>query len=104
MRSEVEIKKELLWWKKNITTGKVMPQNLDWAKGRIEQLEWVLEGSPRYSVQELEKIKKWMYDNEDNLPDNFSSGDLYEDAIHIFFALLKDQKKVEAILKKSECP
>lgn len=58
-------------------------------KGCYKICKWVIEGEPRYSVAELEKIIKWIQNNAKVFPIRFDE----------FIYFLKDQKKVQEILK-----
>jgi len=77
VRSEKEIKEEI--------------EKYGSAEGNVKDLYgWVLEGKPRYSVAEIEKIIKWCVENE-------GFGPPMEDWI---LEVFKDSKEVEEILNE----
>jgi len=53
---------------------------------QIPELDWVLEGPPRYSVEELEKIEKRIYDSKNFIHPN------------LILWIKENPKKVEEIL------
>jgi len=89
VRSEKEIKEEI--------------EKYGSAEGNVKDLYgWVLEGKPRYSVAELEKIIGWYQkaSQDEKLEADLGDVDDYEDtqSIEAFVKFLKDKKKVEEIL------
>ena len=58
----------------------------------LYKLEWVLEGEPRYSVAELEKISEALWKE-------FLSKGICEPTSRAFIKRLKDTKKVQEALK-----
>ena len=114
MRSEKEIKEkinETYTWDvtHNKDTPKWMKDNKDYLTLLItayhkrfteDALNWVLEGKPRYSVAELEKIVRGNEKNEELF--YVKDGVIYyidQSAEYLIKTLKQDKKRVEAILK-----
>lgn len=105
MRSEKEIREEI----KRLDELYPNVDNPD-LDSQFEILEWVLEGEPRYSVADLEKIQERLedddrYDTWFEAKDYFKERDNVETGFHelcgvvSFIDFLRDRKRVKAILK-----
>ena len=64
-------------------------------KLQLKDLEWVLEGEPRFSVAELEKLVK----KDPNYFHECNCGEEVGDFLDNFLDFLKDSKKVKEALK-----
>ena len=84
MRSEKEIKEKI---RKDLT-GKLTLEG----ENQKLALDWVLEGEPRYSIEELSKVFDYLVGGRKS----------YEWDTAYFIDFLKDDKKVEKILGKKK--
>lgn len=99
MRSEKEIREKIDYLKNNplqVFAGNGFPEQM--AKG----MEWTLEGPPRYSVEELEKIDTW----GKNLSLNHSFSDEEYECIKNGWAVENGAGFIEAMTPKffRDCP
>ena len=95
MRSEKEIKKKLLEFPTMITSGAMEDIKMDGEEGA---LNWVLEGEPCYSVEELKNLAT-PYESPEKLSFYFSRSE--REIINYFLDMVKSNpEKVKEILER----
>jgi len=75
MRSEKEIKEKLKELELESKCIKARGSCMDWVENRLSNsikqqrlLQWVFEGEPRYSFEEIEKVLMWVLSEKNKIP------------------------------------
>ena len=99
MRSEKEVKEKIELKEK---LRKVFGKDKDPTDYEMSIFKWMLEGEPRYSVSELEKILKYLLDSQKTSFEDYKKifkGNVYEYP-SCLLKFLKDKKRLEEILNE----